>query len=579
MDVKPKVTEMGPIGETSRIVPGNVPAFLMKLWKIVEDVELDPIISWSQNGQTFKVHDQIAFARDVLPKYYKHSNFSSFVRQVNMYGFRKIIDASSGGLKHEKDEWEFFHPSFQQDQPNLLQQIKRKVSAKESDNKTAQVNSLLGEVEQLKIEHDNVAVKLENVRSENQMLWREVGDLRQQHRDQQAVINKLIQVFIKIVMNNKKDIPRGTKRRALNFPLNENKFPRASNTTLPYNSGQVSQEILPYNPKQLNQFESLPPDTIYSVESPSSPFRLTEILDDPSDNNQISVIEEDPLPALSDINNVSSVTVNPSTSVDNFSALSLQPKTTVTSEPFSVKNGKKIITVVPDKTTVNSETENISSSEGFVFPVKYEEKTSTSKTDAEKTKDCINMEPSQISFECIKALSDPPDDDIITVMPSSPPIETLSTPDSLVPPPPKIVSLRPSNEVLSTPVVPIPNFARQVSFKDREEISENVQKINRSIEHLQDLLDNQAIPNFDVKNLNILSEYLPDNYSVQDITKAIEAAGSDLAITAPENEQDQTDQPMSPSEYMDPSYGMSDAEFLTSVLQNQTSNNPGTSTS
>ena len=42
-------------------------------------------------------------------------------------GFRKIVDAAGGGLKHEKDEWEFFHQYFQQGKPNLLQQIKRKV--------------------------------------------------------------------------------------------------------------------------------------------------------------------------------------------------------------------------------------------------------------------------------------------------------------------------------------------------------------------------------------------------------------------------------------------------------------------
>ena len=42
-------------------------------------------------------------------------------------GFRKIVDAQSGSLKHDKDEWEFFHQCFQQNKPELLGEIKRKV--------------------------------------------------------------------------------------------------------------------------------------------------------------------------------------------------------------------------------------------------------------------------------------------------------------------------------------------------------------------------------------------------------------------------------------------------------------------
>ena len=42
-------------------------------------------------------------------------------------GFRKVVDPQGGSLKHEKDEWEFHHPSFQQGKSELLPEIKRKV--------------------------------------------------------------------------------------------------------------------------------------------------------------------------------------------------------------------------------------------------------------------------------------------------------------------------------------------------------------------------------------------------------------------------------------------------------------------
>uniref|UniRef100_A0A0E9V4R7 HSF-type DNA-binding domain-containing protein n=1 Tax=Anguilla anguilla TaxID=7936 RepID=A0A0E9V4R7_ANGAN len=67
----------------------NVPAFLIKLWTLVEDPDTDSLICWSQSGTTFHVFDQARFSKEVLPKYFKHNNMASFVRQLNMYGFRK----------------------------------------------------------------------------------------------------------------------------------------------------------------------------------------------------------------------------------------------------------------------------------------------------------------------------------------------------------------------------------------------------------------------------------------------------------------------------------------------------------
>lgn len=59
--------------------------FLNKTYQLVDDPAVDDVISWSEDGSAFIVWRPAEFARDLLPKYFKHNNFSSFVRQLNTY--------------------------------------------------------------------------------------------------------------------------------------------------------------------------------------------------------------------------------------------------------------------------------------------------------------------------------------------------------------------------------------------------------------------------------------------------------------------------------------------------------------
>ncbi|CAD8195780.1 unnamed protein product [Paramecium pentaurelia] len=96
----------------------SIPAFLQKTYDILENPQLQDIVGWNEDGSGFLVKNVIAFQDQVLPMYFKHRNFASFVRQMNMYGFHK----SRSDLK----ENEFIHPHFKKDQKNLLKKIKRK---------------------------------------------------------------------------------------------------------------------------------------------------------------------------------------------------------------------------------------------------------------------------------------------------------------------------------------------------------------------------------------------------------------------------------------------------------------------
>ncbi|KAI4366435.1 hypothetical protein MLD38_022315 [Melastoma candidum] len=64
----------------------SVPApFLTKTYQLVDDPVTDHVISWGDDDSTFVVWRPPEFARDLLPNYFKHNNFSSFVRQLNTY--------------------------------------------------------------------------------------------------------------------------------------------------------------------------------------------------------------------------------------------------------------------------------------------------------------------------------------------------------------------------------------------------------------------------------------------------------------------------------------------------------------
>lgn len=58
--------------------------FVFKLFKMVSDADYQHLISWNASGTSVVVTNFDEFARSVLGKHFKHSNFSSFIRQLNM---------------------------------------------------------------------------------------------------------------------------------------------------------------------------------------------------------------------------------------------------------------------------------------------------------------------------------------------------------------------------------------------------------------------------------------------------------------------------------------------------------------
>ena len=74
-------------------------------------------MTWCENGLAFIVRDLNRFCEEVLPAHFCHNKWASFIRQLNLYGFRRITQGQSSGA--------YWHKFFQKGEPHLLRGIKR----------------------------------------------------------------------------------------------------------------------------------------------------------------------------------------------------------------------------------------------------------------------------------------------------------------------------------------------------------------------------------------------------------------------------------------------------------------------
>ncbi|CAJ0764701.1 961_t:CDS:2, partial [Entrophospora sp. SA101] len=106
----------------------TVSTFVAKLYQLLDGDEYKEYLTWNDTGDVFVICNMDEFATNVLPKYFKHCKFTSFVRQLNIYGFYRVSDARKSKHVRSKHACVFSHSQFRRGRQDLLPNIKRKVA-------------------------------------------------------------------------------------------------------------------------------------------------------------------------------------------------------------------------------------------------------------------------------------------------------------------------------------------------------------------------------------------------------------------------------------------------------------------
>mmetsp|Transcript_7174 Transcript_7174/g.8930 ORF Transcript_7174/g.8930 Transcript_7174/m.8930 type:complete len:457 (-) Transcript_7174:181-1551(-) len=95
----------------------NFKIFPVILHQILSRKDLDDIISWCPHGRAWKVHNPRVFEDKVLKLYFNQTKYSSFSRQVNGWGFCRIL--------HGPDRNSYYHEMFLRGLPHLCNKMRR----------------------------------------------------------------------------------------------------------------------------------------------------------------------------------------------------------------------------------------------------------------------------------------------------------------------------------------------------------------------------------------------------------------------------------------------------------------------
>jgi len=144
----------------------TIPIFLKKTYKMIESSPPE-VAAWSPDGEMFVVKDPDQFASQIIPQYFDHNKFSSFARQLNFYGFRKMqskpirnSDFDANTAKHVT----FYNENFKRGRCDLLKKIQRSTRGGGNNNSQDQQR----DIQQLKEKVTNLEKTIQDLHAEQE---------------------------------------------------------------------------------------------------------------------------------------------------------------------------------------------------------------------------------------------------------------------------------------------------------------------------------------------------------------------------------------------------------------------------
>ncbi|KAK0662688.1 Heat shock factor protein 2 [Lasiodiplodia hormozganensis] len=208
----------------------QIPPFVQKLSSFLDNSNHTDLIRWSDDGNSFIVLDEDEFAKTLIPELFKHNNYASFVRQLNMYGFHKKVGLSDNSMKQaerrdKKTPSEYFNKYFKRGRPELLWLIQKpknpQSSSKrkrdddkkhDSDDDTrkendgngegsakdmqliskSDYNTMRSEIRQLQQQQKLISGIIQQMRRQNEQWYQQASQFQKMHERHESSINAIL---------------------------------------------------------------------------------------------------------------------------------------------------------------------------------------------------------------------------------------------------------------------------------------------------------------------------------------------------------------------------------------------------
>ncbi|WVZ11606.1 hypothetical protein V8G54_016136 [Vigna mungo] len=316
-----------------------VAPFLSKTYDMVDDPSTDSVVSWGEHNNTFVVWNVPQFATDILPKHFKHNNFSSFgswflvvVGSMDLKGF---VVFCWGFKKVDPDQWEFANEGFLRGEKQLLKGISRRKSAHiNGSQQPSQVQKsaaracvevgkfgLEEEVEILKRDKNVLMQELVRLRQKQQVtdnqlqnVGQRVQSMEQRQQQMMSFLAKamhspgFLAQFVQQQNENKKHITGANKKRRLHSQEKDNLTTNSLHSGLDghvvkYQSSinnaakSLFRQILQINNSTTTQSSIKNPDVFLIDDIPST----TIASDSSSSSTQVSNVTLSTVPPVSEL--------------------------------------------------------------------------------------------------------------------------------------------------------------------------------------------------------------------------------------------------------------------------------------